>query len=118
MQTIGQLDRRITLRQRTLTQNSTGQTVESFTNLATVWASINPGSTRGGMEEMQAGMMVGIRSSDFIIRYRAGIGPEMEVVFDGDTYRIVVVEEFSFKETFYRKRFLKLRCEWRTDINN
>lgn len=120
MQAIGKLDRRITLRTRTLVTQPSGQRIETFSDLATVWAALGVSTTGrgGGQEEQEAGMMVATRMNDFIIRYRPNIAPDMEVVFGGDTYRIMAVDEYSFKESFFRKRFLRLRCEWRDDINH
>lgn len=118
MQSIGKLDRRITIRSRTLSQAPSGQLAEVYADLAQVWAAVNPVGALGRRDEQQAGMMVSTRNTEFVIRFRPGIVPDMEVRFNSEIYRINQVEEFAFKDTFFRNRYLRLRTEWRDDVNS
>lgn len=76
----GLLDRRITLQNSTFTQNSIGEAVLSWTNFATVWASVEPISGREfwAMQQVHAEVTVRIR-----IRYLAGVVPKMRVIGTG-----------------------------------
>lgn len=89
----GQLDRRITLRQRVTTRGSLGEEVEGTpTDLATVWARWRP---LKGTERFTAQQLVDTAAGEFDIRYRSDITIEdvHEVLFDGDVYDVMGVPE-------------------------
>ena len=89
----GRLDRRITIQVKTVTPDATGQRIESWSDLATVWAEVKP---LGGREFFAARQISAEQTTRFRIRYRADITREMRLIYpvpDGDTYDIQSAEE-------------------------
>lgn len=74
----GKLRNRITIQQRTLTPDSYGQSVESWTDFATVWAEIRSIS---GRESLIAEAMQGITNYEVNIRYKAGVVQSMRIIY-------------------------------------
>lgn len=76
----GLLDRRITIQSATITQNAIGEAITSWTNFATVWASVEPISGREfwAMQQVHAEVTVRIR-----IRYLPGLLPKMRILGTG-----------------------------------
>lgn len=92
----GKLNRRITLQTLSATRNGIGQPVQSWSDLATVWAEV---VTAGGGEGEGDNQRVARSTKQFRIRYRAGLSPrETRVVFDGETYDISAVDEEGLRE--------------------
>ena len=50
---IGKLDKRITLQSRSATLDSYGQEIDSWTDVATVWANVKPVGGREKLRSMQ-----------------------------------------------------------------
>ncbi len=104
---IGRMDRQIVIEQNTPTQDSTGQPIDSWATLATVWAEFLPVS---GQEFFQARQVNAVAVANFRIHYRTDVTRKMRLTFDDDTYDIVDANEdrrFGFKE------FLLIRGEAR-----
>ncbi len=68
----GRLDRRITLQRKTVVENSYGEPIETWVDLATVWAEYLP---TGGVERYAATQMVAEADTRWRIRYRADLAP-------------------------------------------
>lgn len=84
----GKLNSRITIEQRTTTQDENGQPVETWTTVATVWAHIRH---LGGLESIKADADVSILKASIRIRYRTGLDAGMRVVHGANTYDIETV---------------------------
>lgn len=101
----GKLRERVTIQQRTLTSDGMGGESESWSTLATVWASVTP---RTGNREalVVAENQIQSRSVyDLHIRYRADVAVTMRVVWRGNTLEIENVVD-----TDQRTRQLMLTC--------
>ena len=95
----GDLDRRITIQQNTPTQDGAGQPIESWADLATVWAEVVP---VGGSETFQAKQTGAEAVAKFRIRYRGDVLRKMRVVYDSDNYDIAdVAEDRRFERRQY-----------------
>ncbi len=98
----GQLRHRVTIQQKSVTQNGYGEEVITWQDVATVWAAIEPLQGREYLEgkQVQAEVTTRIR-----IRYRSGIQPEMRVTWGSHAYDVqAVIEPES------RKKELVLMC--------
>lgn len=84
------MDRRITIQAPQTTLDAAGQPVESWADVATVWAEVKP--FRGG-ERFLARQVVGQAVTTFIIRYRAGITVQHRIVYEGAAWNILDVRE-------------------------
>lgn len=81
----GVLNRQITIQQYTATRDSYGGEVQTWADLATVWAKKAHRTSR----EFFAAQKTNAETTDmFIIRFRSGITTKMRVTFDGKTYDI------------------------------
>lgn len=78
---IGKLDKRITLQNRSSTLDDYGQPINTWSDVATVWANIKPLS---GREKAQTMMAETILTHRVTIRYNADFLPPTEI----DAYRI------------------------------
>ncbi len=95
----GRLDRRIVIEQSTPAQDSSGQPVESWAELATVWAEVVP---VGGSEIFQAKQFGAETVKKFRIRWRGDVTAKMRVVYDSANYDIADVAE---DRRFERRQF-------------
>jgi SPP1 family predicted phage head-tail adaptor len=93
---------RVTIQQKAPTRDTFGGEVEAWNAVATVWASVEPLQGREFLEarQLQAEVTTRIR-----IRYRAGIVPQMRVVWGSHFYDVQAVIE-----TEARRRELQLMC--------
>jgi len=91
----GTLDRRIVIQTPTRTQDGAGQPVETWTTLATVWASTD--SLRG-KEPFQGEQFNAQMATVFKIRWRDDVDVTARITFDGDTYNIFSVDEIGRRE--------------------
>lgn len=96
---VGKLDRRITIRSYTIAQDTFGENVKTFTNLATVWAKF---VGLAGREGYNTDQRVASFDAKFVIRYRADVTPQHKIVFDGATYDIKALNMIG------RKRYLEI----------
>lgn len=103
---IGNLDRRVTFRQVTEVQSSSGAITETYSDVATVWAAIN---MKKGTERMMANRETAVDKTHFTIRYRTDIDEKMQLWHEAKKYDIVSISEIP--ET--RKRFLEVVVEKR-----
>ena len=84
----GLLDKRITIQQKTVTQDSAGIIAETWATFAVVWASVEPltGRERFMAQQIFTDMDIRIR-----IRYLSGVTPMMRVSFNNKLYNIHAV---------------------------
>lgn len=92
---IGKLDRRITIQSLTQTQGQFGELIDTWTDVATVWANVYFG---GGREFEQARQINAEIEVQFQVRYRAGISTTMRISYGEKTYDIVRVDEVGRRE--------------------
>ena len=105
-ETIGALDSRIALYTRSTTVNDYGESTETFTLLASVWAKVEYPIT-GSNESQEARVNLFEQRVDFTIRSRSDIDQTSRIVYDGKTYDIERITEI------WRNAYLKLTCEYR-----
>lgn len=89
----GELNRRITLQARSTSKSAFGAQVATWSDVATVWARIEP---RAGAEPIEAGSLRGVLSHVIRIRYRSGVVPAMRVLYGSrilDVTSVVDVDE-------------------------
>ncbi len=90
----GRLDRKITIQELTTTNDEYGEPVESWSDLATVWAEVKQQSAR---EMWESGKVSEVEMM-FRIRYRSGIDTTNRISYDGDTYDITGVREIGRRD--------------------
>jgi SPP1 family predicted phage head-tail adaptor len=94
----GRLDRRITILRATTAANDFNELVQTWTDIATVWAEAKP--VMDG-EKIRAGETLALKSYRFTIRYSsdvADIDPRDRLTFDGRTYDVQNVKEVGRRE--------------------
>ena len=91
----GRLDRRITLQRKTVVANSYGEPIETWVDLATVWAEYLP---TGGVERYAATQMVAEADTRWRIRYRADLTPIDRLSYAGRIYDVTGVVEIGRRE--------------------
>lgn len=84
----GQLRHRITIQECTEPRDSAGSTTEHWSDVATLWGSIEPLKGREYFEAQQVNADVEIRIRT---RYKAGIIPKMRVIHGSRHFNILVV---------------------------
>ena len=99
---IGKLRHRVILQEYISSKDSFGAEVETWSDIATVWASIEPLSGREYFAAQQINAEV---SAKITIRYRASVKPTMRVLFEGRIFEIL-----SVINTEEKKRELILMC--------
>lgn len=103
---IGTFDRRITIKTTTQTQSSSGAPLDTFAELATVWANVN---SQGKSEKFTNEKETTFNKKVFSIRYRTDFDEKAIIVFDSDEYDILSINETDGT----RKRFLEIEAERR-----
>jgi SPP1 family predicted phage head-tail adaptor len=93
MPEIGELDRRITIRRVSLVPNEFNELIETWNDLATVWAKRTDASANESYRAQEVGAQISVR---FVIRYSvqvADLNPLDRIAFDGREYNITRVGE-------------------------
>lgn len=93
----GKLDRRVTLQTLTVTRDSYGAAIESWTDLDTVWAEVIP---LKGREYFTAAQIVAEKMLKFRIRYRTDLTETMRIVYAGQTYDVQYMAEIGRRAGF------------------
>lgn len=98
----GKLRHRVTIQQLVKTDDGYGGIVEAWQDVATVWAAVEPlrGSERYRAQQVQAEL-----GHKVTMRYRAGIKPQMRLLYNG---RVLEVEAVIDVEEHHR--WLELLC--------
>lgn len=99
---IGRLRHRLTLEAATRTPDGGGGASESWSTVATVWASITP---TGGAEAVDADALAGRVSHEIVFRHRPGVEPAMRLRRGSRLFEIAAVID-----TDERGRWLKCLC--------
>lgn len=98
----GQLRKRLTIQQRSAAQDSYGQPLTTWTDVATVWGAVEPLS---GRELMAAEAVQAEVTHQVVIRYRPGISAKMRIAYGARLFDIQnVLDENE------RHRILTLLC--------
>lgn len=84
----GPMRHRVLLQSYTEVQDETGSPVETWADVATVWADVR---FRSGLEAVKSDAPVNVTSASIRIHYREGVVPTMRAIHDGRTYDIVSV---------------------------
>jgi SPP1 family predicted phage head-tail adaptor len=100
----GKLDKRITIIGQAGSQNSYGETDNICTEIATVWANINP---LQGREYFWAKQVHSELTIKVTIRYRPDILPNMRIKYSNRMLEIIA-PPINVKE---QNRFLELLCK-------
>lgn len=103
------LDRRLEIQRKTVTQSSSGEPVETWATLATVWAQKLPDR---GQERHATRQLVGSAVMMFRTRYRADLALTVQdrLVFDGKTWDIHDIREIG------RRVFTEIDATARADV--
>lgn len=99
---IGKLRHRVTLQELVKTDDGYGGIVETWQDVATVWAAIEPlrGNERYTAQQVQSEL-----THKVTIRYRAGIKPQMRILYGNRVFDIEAVIDVD-----ERHRWLELLC--------
>jgi SPP1 family predicted phage head-tail adaptor len=96
---IGELDRRIMLRNPATATDSFGQSVRTYSNVSNIWAKVDFTS---GLEKEDGNRLESIKRVEFLIRYNTAVTEISQISWDGDTFEIEAVLPME------RKRFMHL----------
>ena len=102
----GLLRNRVTIQTRSETTDDFGEIDFSWSNSATVWASVEPLSGRELMNAQQAGATV---THKITMRYKSGVNPKDRISFDSRTIEIESVRN-------YRERDISLELMCREEV--
>jgi SPP1 family predicted phage head-tail adaptor len=92
MMNSGKMDRKITVRTVSVTQDSHGGQVKAYTDLATVWAEVIP---LAGRELMLAAQFMPGVEMKFRIRNLTGFDESAVIVYDGQVFDIGYMREIG-----------------------
>ena len=81
----GKLDRRITLRSDSVSTDSFGQAVRTYSDLGNVWAKVDYRTVKEGAETSR---LTSVNKVRFTIRYRSDVDATTKITWDGNTYEI------------------------------
>lgn len=84
----GRLSERITIQQKSVTRDTVGAEVITWSTVATVWAAVEPLRGREFVAIRQTTTDITTR---FLIRYRSGITAAMRILLGSQAYNIVEV---------------------------
>lgn len=84
----GRLNRRVVLQERVAGQDSFGQPVNTWQDVATLFADIR---YKSGLEAIRGDSLASIKQASIRIRYRQGVNAGMRFVYNLQPYRIVAV---------------------------
>jgi len=91
----GRLDRRIKLQRKTVVENSYGEPIETWVDLATVWAEYLPARS---VERYAATQMMAEVDTRWRIRYRTDLTPIDRLSYAGRLYDVTGVVEMGRRE--------------------
>ena len=94
---IGDLKHRITFQSYTTTENDMGDTIASWVDYKTVWASA---SNLHGREFFQAMQVKAENTVKFTIRYCKDIDETMRIIFNGQNYDIKFIDNIKYGNKF------------------
>ena len=92
-----QLDRIITIQQRTVTRDSFGSEIEAWVDLDEVWASFRP-QTATERFRNESNIVQATTTAAFRIRWRDDLGATMRVMHEGDEWDIQGIIEVGRRD--------------------
>lgn len=98
----GELDRRVVIKTATAVLDAAGQSIKTWTTLATVWAKRVDVK---GQERFAAQQRLATRTTTYRIRWLAGLDETLRVIDVGVTYEVTGVAGN------YRQGWAELSCE-------
>jgi SPP1 family predicted phage head-tail adaptor len=93
----GRLRHRVDIETVGTTYDDYGDLSDSWTTLASVWASISPIS---GREETIASELTGVVTHSILVRYRSGISEQNRIIFDSRVFQIESVRNWNERNIF------------------
>jgi SPP1 family predicted phage head-tail adaptor len=94
---IGRMRHRLALQSPTGTQSETGEVVNTYSTVTTVWGSLRPLTGR----EMETAAQISEEINyQAVIRYHSTIGPTWRITNDSKTYEVVSVLNFDEKDEY------------------
>lgn len=91
----GRLDRRITLQRPARVRGEDGSWVDTWEDVATVWATVADLTAK---ERVGAPQVFSALAARMTIRYREDVRPEWRIVYEGRPWRISGIREFGRRE--------------------
>lgn len=88
----GKLDRRITIQAKSVTTSARGEQIETWADVATVWAQARPNR---GAERFSTMQNVGTAVMTFHLRYRSDVTVLHRISYDGKLWDILDVREIG-----------------------
>lgn len=82
------LDKRVKLQQMVAGQDAVGQPVQTWTDVATIWANI---VHQSGIEAIKHDAVASSVRASIRIRARAGVAPSMRILLGATAYNILAV---------------------------
>lgn len=102
----GTLDRRITIQHKTVTTSPDGGQIETWADLATVWANARPLKSDEKFGDQQ---LIATSLTTFTIRYRSDLTVQDVIKYNGRIWDILDIREVG------RRQGLELDTKARTD---
>lgn len=96
---IGELDRRITLRNPSISTNDFGEKVRAYADVSSLWAKVD---FVKGNEGDNSDRLESVKRVDFLVRYNTAIDEMSQITWDGDTFEVQAVLPVG------RKQFMHL----------
>lgn len=90
----GKIHRRVTIQRKSVSVSSSGEQVETWSDLATVWAQDKPNR---GDERFSTMQLIGSAVMTFVMRYRADLAVTIQdrLSYGGKTWDILDVRELA-----------------------
>ena len=104
---VGKMRERVVLQNRTISQSNSGFQSETFTNISTLWASVD---YKTGFEEEDADKIVSQQKINFTLRYNENITTNSRFVYRDSLYQIEKIDisndrRFVFCTGVYRSSY-------------
>lgn len=103
---IGDMDRKITIQTKTTARDEWGQAIDTFTDLATVWAEYKPRINSAASLQSMEDQVQFKEVASFVIRYRDDVPDTARILFGGKTWMITQRGEVGIS----RRRFMEFVC--------
>lgn len=94
----GKLDRRISIQRYGISYNADNEPIEGFTDLATVWASVQYASDGEKARAGEVAATVSVRFQTWWSTAVSTVNPKDRVAYDGKVFDIVGVKELGRRE--------------------
>jgi SPP1 family predicted phage head-tail adaptor len=94
---IGSLNKRIIFQEYTTTENEMGDSISTWVDFATVWASV---TNLSGREYFAAMQVQAENTVKFTIRCNKNIDETMRIIFEGNNYNINFIDNIKYGNKF------------------